>query len=368
MAVRLLHLITELSSGGAQSVLLRLVERMDRAHYQVTIVCLYNGDKAVAQQLRALGLEVIDLGMTRKWRLDAFVRLYWLLRQRRPAILHTWLFHANIPGRLLGRLAGVPIIIGSEHTMGQEGKLRQRLNRLTAPLADQIICIAQKVADFAHSAIGIPRAKLVVIPNGVDTQSFAPPPTPPTTDRQPRIFGFVGRLHPVKGLPFLLEAFAQVVAQCPEQQLWLIGEGSERQRLAQQRDALGLTKHVTFWGARQDVAALLQQMDLFVLPSHWEGMPMVLLEAMAVGLPVVATAVGGTPEVVVPGETGYLVPPADPPALAQALLRFCHDPALCQRLGAAGRQRVEQHFSIEQNVAQTVALYEKLLRLKRVEE
>ena len=366
MAIHVLHLITELSSGGAQSALLRLLERMDTEQFTLTVVCLYNGDKMVAQQIRALGIEVIDLGMRKKWRVDALWRLYRLLRQRRPAILHTWMFHANVPGRLLGRLAGVPVIIGSEQTMGQEGQVRRQLNRLTAPLTDRVICVAQKVADFVHEQVGIPTEKLVVIPNGVDVTAFVPDTTPKATDWRPTIIGNVGRLEPVKGTRFLIEAFAQIADRFPAQRVWLVGDGSERQNLEVQTQQLGITEQIQFLGVRGDVATLLPQMDIFVLPSHWEGMPNAVLEAMAAGLPVVATAVGGTTEVVVPGATGLLVPPAEPTALAQALTTLLQDPALCQRFGVAGRQRVEQHFAIEKMVAQTVALYEMLLSEKQL--
>jgi len=366
MSIHVLHLITELSSGGAQSGLLRLLERMDSTRFRLTVVCLYNGDKLVAQQIRALGIDVIDLGMTRKWRLDALLRFFNLLRQKRPQILHTWMFHANIPGRILGRLAGVPIIISSEQTMGQEGQIRRRLNRLTAMWADCVICVAQKVADFVHEQVGIPRDKLLVIANGVDTQTFIPSATPKAADWQPRIIGNVGRLEPVKGTRFLVDAFAQFASQFPDARVWLVGDGTERQNLATQAQTQGVARQIDFLGMRPDVAALLAQMDIFVLPSHWEGMPNAVLEAMAAGLPVVATGVGGTTEVVVQDETGFLVPAADPDAMAKAIVTLLRDPTLCRRMGEAGRRRVEQHFSIQQTVAKTVGLYENLLNEKQV--
>jgi hypothetical protein len=118
MAITVLHLITELESGGAQSALLRLVAGQDRSRFTPVVLCLYNGDRLVARQIRSLGVEVIDLGMTRKWRLDAFWRLWRQLRRLRPTILHTWMFHANIPGRLLGRLAGVPPVESLDRAAG----------------------------------------------------------------------------------------------------------------------------------------------------------------------------------------------------------------------------------------------------------
>ena len=150
-SIPILHFITELSIGGAQMALLRLLERLDRQRFDIQVACLYNGDGVVAEQIKKMGIPVTDLGMSSKLRLDALGRFYGLLRCFRPAILHTWMFHANIPGRILGRAAGVPVIISSERTMGQEGALRRLSNRWTAGLADRIVCVSQNVADLPSS-------------------------------------------------------------------------------------------------------------------------------------------------------------------------------------------------------------------------
>ncbi|MFN8490925.1 MAG: glycosyltransferase [Caldilineaceae bacterium] len=369
--IKVIHLITELSIGGAQMVLLRLLANLDRTRYQVMVACLYNRDGAVAQQIRALGIPVIDLGMTRKWRVDAFLRLWRLLRQTRPAVLHTWMFHCNIPGRILGRLAGVPVIISAEHTMGQESGMRVRLNRLTGGLADRVLCVSPQVADYARTAIHLPSSKVVVVPNGIDLKLFANLPSqaqarakfhlPP----QAFIIGAIGRPRAVKGYRFLIEAMAQLTKQAPGQfHLLFVGNGPERPALLELAQQLQLTESITFLDDQNDIPGLLPALDVLASASLWEGMPMVILEAMAAGLPVVATNVGGTPDVVVAGETGLLVPPADPAALAAALERVAADGAGRQRMGTAGRQRVEQHFSVTRNVELTQALYEQLLQEK----
>jgi hypothetical protein len=136
-------LITELDSGGAQMVLLRLLSYSNRQRFDHRVACLFGGQGSVGRRIRGMGLVVINLGMETRWRLDAFVRLYSLLRRERPDILHTWMFHSNIPGRIVGRLAGTPIIISAEHTMGQEGRTRRTFNRLTAPLAERVICVSR---------------------------------------------------------------------------------------------------------------------------------------------------------------------------------------------------------------------------------
>ena len=361
MTTTVMHLITELDSGGAQSALLRLLEGLDRSRFTPVVLCFYNGDRLVAQQIRNLGVEVIDLGMNSKWRVGAFGRLWRLLRQRRPALLHTWMFHANVPGRLFGRLAGVPVIISSERTMGQEGWGRRFLNRLTSPLADRIICVSQNVADFAQQVIGLPADKLVVIQNGIDTAYFRPAAMPAHKAPGQMTIGYVGRLQKVKGVDLLIAAFAQLMAKYPTIQLHLVGDGSEREVLTAQVQQLGLEQNVHFLGVRADVADLYQTFDLFVLPSLWEGMPNVVLEAMACGVPVVATNTGGTPEIVQHGKTGLLVEPGHATLLYEAMSMLIADTALHCQLVQAGRPYVEQTRSINQTIAKTVLLYEQLL-------
>jgi glycosyltransferase involved in cell wall biosynthesis len=363
---KVLHLITELDTGGAQKALARLLARLDRRRFDPRVACLYNGDKVVSQEIRQLDIPVIDLGMTAKWRWDAFWRLYRLLRREHPTILHTWMFHANVPGRLLGRLAGVPIIISSERTMGQESHLRYGLNRFTHSLADRITCVSRRVDDFVVQQVGIPREKTIVIPNGIDLQDFDRLPT----NRDARLaldlplgeplIGAVTRLNPVKRLDLLLQA----VVSLSDVHTVIVGEGPERVRLEAMVDQLDLVGRVHFVGHQQDVRPWLAALDVFVLPSDWEGMSNALLEAMAAGLPVVATRVGGTPEVVVDGMTGLLVPLRDPDALAEAITRLLSDSDLRRTIGQAGRARVERHFSIEETVKKTEELYMTLLREK----
>lgn len=361
---RVLHLITELSEGGAQSALARLLARLD-ARFAPTIACYYNADGAPARAIRALGIEVIDLGMGSSARVDAMGRLYALLRRIHPAILHTWMFHANIPGRVIGRAAGVPIILSSERTMGQESRVRHMLNRRTAFLADRILCVSDSVRAHASAVIGLPDEKLVVIPNGIDLAAYTPVRHPLDG---PLSIGYVGRLEPVKGVPLLLDALALLAANLPEcaWRLTLVGDGSQRAALVAQAERLGLAARVEFLGARQDVPALMQGFDLLVLPSLHEGMPNVALEAMACAVPVVATGVGGTPEVVLHGETGLLVPPADAPALAAALAVLAADPERRDAMGTLGRARVETHFALNVTVRRTEALYDALMDRKQV--
>jgi len=366
--IEILHLITELDIGGAQKALARLLAHLDRQRFEPTVVCLYNGDKAVAQEIRQLGIPVFDLRMTAKWRFDALWRLYRLLRREHPVILHTWMFHATLIGRLVGILAGVPIRISSRRNVEIGGPVREWINRWTLWMDNRVIAVCEEARKAEIHRGGAPPQKVVTIYNGIEvlplsTREAARENLRAVLGLPPHalLVGIIGRLHPQKGHRVLLEAATHVVARDWQVYFILIGDGPLRHSLEAIAREQGLAGRVHFLGTRHDIPQLLAAMDLFVLSSFWEGMPNAVLEAMATGLPVVATAVGGTPEVVVDGVTGLLVPPRDPVALAQAIERLLADPELRHRMGQAGRERVEQHFSVEQMVRKTEALYEELL-------
>ncbi len=341
--------------------MLRLLRGLDRDSFEPTVACLYGGDGAVAREIRALGIEVFDARMSHKADLLALLRLCRRMRRQRPAILHAYLFHANLLGRILGRLAGVPAVVCSERTMQTESEGRYRLNRWTVGLVDRVVAVSANVGDFCTHHIGLPADKVVVIPSGVDL-----PPEPPASRRQVRaelgippeapLLGVVSRLDPLKGIHFLLQALARIA----DAWLVVVGDGPQRDSLVALAAELDLIDRVHWAGQRRDVPRLLSAFDLYVQPSLHEGLPNAVLEAMAAGLPVVATAVGGTPELVVDGVTGLLVPPADPNALAWALASLLRDPDRRQCMGGAGRERVAEHFSVEQMVEKTERLYRDL--------
>jgi sugar transferase (PEP-CTERM/EpsH1 system associated) len=365
MHIPILYFITELSTGGAQNALLRLLKGLDRDRFSPAVACLYNGDGAVAQEIRALGIDVFDARMRRKADLLALLRLYRHIRRTRPTILHTSLFHANLPGRILGRLAGVPSVICSERTMAMESEWRYRVNRWTIGLVDFVIVVSANVRDFCISHIGLPADKLVVIYNGIDLppERLAPQAKARAELSLPLdapIVGAVSRLDPVKGVDVLLRAIALV----EDTHLAVVGDGPERVPLAALADDLGISDRVHWTGHRRDALHLLSAFDIFVQPSLHEGLPNAVLEAMAASLPVVATAVGGTPEVVVDEVTGLLVPPRDPQALARSVRALLHNSDLRRKMGRAGRERVAQHFSLKQMVEQTQAVYERLLETR----
>jgi glycosyltransferase involved in cell wall biosynthesis len=285
-----------------------------------------------------------------------------LLRDERPDILHTWLFHANLVGRVVGRLAGVPVVISGERTMGMESRWRYLLNRVTLSMADRVVCVSERVAAFCAQRIGLGPEKTVVIPNGVDLPELDRLPDRETARRGLGLpakgmwVGTVARLDPVKRLDVLLEALAGL----DDVRALIVGYGPEEERLKEMAERLGLGERVWFVGYQKDVWPWLAACDVFALSSDWEGMPNAVLEAMGLGLPVVATAAGGTPDAVIDGATGLLVPTGDSAALAAALARLLRDDELRHTLGAAGQERVRRAFSVRHMVERTQTLYAEL--------
>ena len=371
MPINLIYLTTELAMGGAERALLHLLTNLNRARFTPTVACLYNGDGVVAQAIQALDIPVYDTQMRGKADLGAFSRLFKHLRSQRPTILHTSLFHANLPGRITGSLVGVPIIISSERTMAMESEWRYWLNRWTINMVDRVVAVSKNVGDFCITHIRLPAQKVVVIHNGVEILPLSPYAKEQARQalglpQEALVCGAVSRLKPVKGIDDLLIAFAQV-REKQDAHLVIVGEGSERQRLEELVRKIGCSDRVIWAGYRDDVLQLLPAFDLFIQSSHHEGLPNTVLEAMAASLPVVATGVGGTPELVVNGKTGLLVPPGDPAALAGAISVLLEKPESRGKMGQAGRQRVKMHFSVDEMVRKTEQLYEQLLTEKTIQ-
>jgi sugar transferase (PEP-CTERM/EpsH1 system associated) len=366
-----LHLITELNFGGAEQLLVDSLRYSQSGRFRYEVVTLFDGDTSLAAALRQAGIPVTDLRLKSAGRIGRLWRFYRRLRRERPAILQGWLIHAILLGRVLGRLAGVPVIIAARHSVNLGGRFRDSLNRLTAPLSNCTIAICDLMRRVEIAQGGAPPDKIVTIYNGIPPLEFPPRDVARMTLRRRLdlpddavVVGTVARLHAIKGHAVLAHAIPRIVAQRPQAHFVWVGDGQERDNLARLVAELGVAAHVYFAGSQGDVPHWLAGMDLFMLPSLGEGVSVALLEAMAAELPVVATAVGGTPEVVVEGETGLLVPPRDPAALAEAIITLLRDPARMADMGRNGRQRVANQFSLEKMIQQTETLYEALIQEK----
>jgi starch synthase (maltosyl-transferring) len=362
--IRIAFCITDLDPGGAERALVQLVTRLDRTCWEPAVLCL-SGPGAMVEVLHSAGIPVTCLGARGRSDWGVILRLKRELRQFQPEIVQTFLFHANIAGRLAGRLARVPHCVSGIRVAERRSRWPLWLDRVTNRLVATNVCVSRAVADFSINVARLPRAKVVVIPNGVDVAPFA---TAAPIDlsalglpASARMIIAVGRLDPQKGLVHLLEAFPTLAAEHDDVHLLLVGDGPERARLARIVAEQGLTHRVHFAGWRPDVPRLLKSAYCLALPSLWEGMPNVVLEAMAASLPVVATRVEGVDELVVPDQTGLIVPPGSPTELGDALESLLSDSDRARAMGKAGRERVESQFSWDTAAASYEALYRQIL-------
>ena len=352
---RLVFLLEDLEFGGTQRQALELARRLDPKRFRVELWVLRAGDDLlpVAQEY---GISVVWLARSGWVGPQSLLHLGRRLWTNPPDLLMLLTAIPNIWGRLWGRVAQVPIIVGN--CRGAAAPWRQH-ERVLWPAADHILCNSQMVKDFLVSRYGLPPARLTVVPNGVDTDFFQPGPN--NRREGPPVLLSVARLVPDKDHDTMLLAFSGVAERHPEAQLWLVGNGPRRGILEQKVRDLGLAGKVKFLPVAKDIRHLYQKADVFVLSSVAEGMPNVVLEAMAAGLPVVATRVGGVPEAVVPEDTGLLVAPRDVAGLAAALGRLLDDPGARRSLGRRARERVVQQFSFGAMVKRHEEVWARLL-------
>jgi glycosyltransferase involved in cell wall biosynthesis len=291
---------------------------------------------------------------------DEVRRLARLFSELRPDVVHTHNLHAHFYATPAARLARVPAVVHTRHGAALGATRHGRLLFWAAcRMADRVVSVSADTGRLSAREGRLRPGQGVTIWNGIDIGRF--PYRGPAAG--PNLIT-ISRLEPVKDLPTLLKAAAAARRQGPALRLTVVGHGSERAALQALAQALDLGDAVAFLGERADVAPLLASAAVFVSSSSSEGVSLTLLEAMAVGLPVVATAVGGNPEVVEHGVTGELVPAAAPEALAAAIVRVCEDPSRAAALGRAGRARVDRHFDVRQMVAAYERLYDGVLREK----
>jgi glycosyltransferase involved in cell wall biosynthesis len=354
-----LLLVTSFDRGGAERILTRWATGLPRDKYAVRVAALQGRSRAMTGDLIQAGIPTYDLRMTWKGDVRVLPRLARLLCRERIRILVTFMFHPTLLGRVVGWCCRVPIRISSERSMAAEGGGRRLLSRWTAPLATHMVAVSERVAAYAAREFRIPPDRLSTIVNGVDLDYFRPV----RRDREAgsSVIGCTARLHGENDHATLLRAFARVRERWPSARLLLVGRGPEEPRLRALAGVLGVSDRVSLTGEQADVSPYLREMTLYVQPSLAAGIPNSLLEAMATGLPVVATAVGGIPDVVLDGQTGLLVTPGDPSALAEAIDKLLADPRLAEAFGRGGRARVEAHFGEKLMLQQVETLLDRLV-------
>jgi glycosyltransferase involved in cell wall biosynthesis len=363
--IRLLLIIPTLVRGGAEKQLALLARGLPREQFELHVAVLTHSGP-LEQSLTDDGISVTVIG--KRWKFDplCYWRLLRHIRTIKPDIVHTWLFAANSYGRQAAIAAGVKHIIAGERCVDPwKATWQLAIDRWLAPKTERIITNSNGVMEF-YVGHGLPTDKFVVIPNGIALE-----PIPNSVSREEllqeldlppsaRLLGAVGRLWPQKRVKDLIWAADLLKTTRDDAHLLIIGDGPQRSRLERYRDQSLIIERVHFLGERDDVPRLMQHFDVLWLASEYEGQSNAVLEAMASGIPVIATDIPGNRDLVVDDMTGYLVPLGDRFEFTRRTHWLLDDESLRRRLGAAGRQRVLTEFTVEQMVARHASLYRQL--------
>jgi glycosyltransferase involved in cell wall biosynthesis len=363
--IRVVELLASGTSGGAQEHVYNLVTRIDRSRYDVSVLSLSNG--AAVRRLERTGVSVCVLEDMADAEAVEAVAAH--LEAVKADVVHNHMYRAEVVGtqaawRLVELGKRRPYVVGTVHSSRiRSAEDRELISRLT-PSMDHLIAVSRAIVRKLEEE-GRTGAPISLIYNGVDLTRYAEPDVCGTLhDEFPipvgaPIVGVVARLEPEKGHPTLLDAWPAVVAAVPQAHLLIVGEGSQREPLEAQAAALGISSSVTFTGRRDDVPAVTAALDVAVLPSYREAQGLSILEAMALSRPVVASAVGGIPEMIEHGRTGLLVPPHDPDALSSAVVRLLRDHPFADTMAHAAREQIHDRFCVELMVHAVESIYDE---------
>ena len=375
------HIIYRLDMGGLENGLVNLINRIPTERYRHAIICLTSYSEFY-QRIQRSDVAVYALNKPLGNSPHTHFMLWRLLKQLRPDIVHTRNL-AALEGMLPAFLARVPVRIHGEHgrdvgDLDGSNRKYQLLRRMLKPFVHQYIALSKDLERYLQERIHVPPAKVSQLYNGVDTKLFHPAsggreplPCAGFAPADAFVIGTVGRMQAVKDQLTLARAFVLLLQMAPHARqrlrLLMVGDGPLRAQVADILNQADVGKLAWLAGERDDVPQIMRALDLFVLPSLAEGISNTILEAMASGLPVVATAVGGNSELVEEGRTGTLVPKSDPQAMAQAMLRYYTDASECQRQGREARSNAERLFSIGTMVSSYLSVYDRMLARRQGE-
>jgi starch synthase (maltosyl-transferring) len=365
---RVAYVIGELGKGGAEYQLYELVRGLDRSRVLPRVFALSQGGYW-AEPLRALGIDVTEVPSRRSLEWRRLRALRRALAAFRPHVLHSVLWSGNTYGRLAALGLGIPVVIAAERNVVRRPGWQRALERALDVVTDRYLVNSAAIVDELAERGRLPRVKMQVIHNGIDLGRLPPFDADRVAARRAagfdpgrRLVAQIGRLEPQKDYPTFLAAAARIAARTDDVDFLVVGEGGLRRELEAETARLGLASRVRFTGVRHDVPTLLGGVDVLVLASRFEGLPNVVIEAMAAGAVAVATDVGGTRELIVPGETGAIVPVGRADAIADAVLELLDDPGRARKAAVAARRRIEDRFTIEAMVRRTEAAYDECLR------
>lgn len=370
--IHVLQIIDGLNLGGAEMLLYNLIQGLPQNRFRVSLA--YSTPGPLIERIAAL-----DVPMTRLPRLARvdpllFWNMYRAIHRDPPDIVHTHLFKSDFHGRPAARLAGVPVVVSALQNCGEWAKnpVYGRVYGQTIRFVDMLIAASEEVRQFAIRYMAAPANKIITIDNAVPIERFIGNEEAGLALRaelgisvHAPLIGIVARLVPQKDHATFLKAAVIIKQAIPDMRFLVVGDGPLRDETMALAGSLGLEQAVIFAGIRQDIPAVMAALDLLMFSSRWEGLPVALLEGMASGKAVVATAVDGIPGVVLEGETGLLAERGNADALAAAAITILRDPDLARSMGQAGRKRTEEHYSNRAAIRRTAELYEQLLMRHR---
>lgn len=362
--LKLLHLNAGTNLGGTETMLLRFLDKVDKTRFQVSVGAFFNNGPLLAE-VKKRGFEAIEFRINNEFNpfevLSALVKLYRFLKTKKIDIIHQYGFYTNIFGRIVSRMAKIPIVITGlrMEKFGNNG-FHSLLERMTANWSDLYISVSEKGRKLMFEKRWVPKEKVVVVHNGIETDWAK---SRITDTAQPRI-GMIADFNKYKAQQDLVVAASEVLKKFPNAKFVLAGEGETKKNIFKMIKYLGLDSNFVLNGFVGDVRKILSELSIFVLATHTEGLPVSIIEAMLFGLPVVASRVGGIPELVEDGVTGILVKPESSEELACVITELLANPEKANRMGEMGKLRVKQYFTIEQMMQKLESLYLGLAKRK----
>lgn len=366
---KILFLTTGLNYGGAENQVVQLCKGLKSRNYEVQLVSMIK-PIAYVEQLEAIGVKVHSLSM-RPGVPDprAIFRLKKIIQTYKPDVVHSHMVHANLLARMTRLFVKVPCLICTAHNINEGGKFREWLYRITDSRCDMTTNVSQEAVNRYIEVKAAPKSKITWVPNGINLSAFDFSAREETGMSIRGELGLqdefvwlaVGRFVPEKDYSNLITAFSMLLSNHPHSVLLIAGDGAERQMVERLCESLQMEKRVRLLGIRDDISRLMQGANGYVMSSKWEGLPMVLLEASACGLPIVATDVGGNKEVVYEGINGYLVKPSNSVQLAQQMRRIMeHSGHERQEMGSRGHDYVKEFYNIDHIIGRWERLYEQM--------
>jgi sugar transferase (PEP-CTERM/EpsH1 system associated) len=367
--IKICYIIGQLRRGGAERQLYELVRGIDRNRFEPIVISLSQGGHW-ADKIRELNIQVIELERRKNKEFARLWRLIKLIRKIKPKIVHTYLFPANSYGRVAANVCRVPIIIASERSLPEIGKGKTKtmiyIDKILSPFSHAIICNSLRASEVLIKHYSFNPEKVFTVYNGIDVAAISNNGNNENQKVTTKVVGIVGSLEPVKNHKLFLQIAKIIIDQTSADSIkfLIVGKGSLRKELEEFAANLGIKDSVIFTGERTDIPELLHTMDVFVLTSQHEGLSNAVMEAMAAGIPVVATDVGGNSELIINDETGFLCLGDDSEAFAERVIYLLNNDDKAKQMGEKGKRKIMNRFRVERMIKETENIYLTLLEKK----